>query len=63
MAKVKRSGGQGFGKPLKPPGIDGSFEFEELINGKRILVANVITDPVKGIGGMFRLTKLIPPNS
>jgi hypothetical protein len=25
MAKVKRSGGQGLGKPPKPPGIDGKL--------------------------------------
>ncbi|WP_267145357.1 hypothetical protein [Nostoc commune] len=41
MAKVKRSGGKGFGKPPKLPRIDGSFDFEELVNGKQILVANV----------------------
>ncbi|MEH1998121.1 MAG: hypothetical protein V7L00_04985 [Nostoc sp.] len=55
MAKEKRSGGKGFGKPPKPSDIDDSFEFEELVNGKQILVANAITDPVKGIGDMFRL--------
>ncbi|MEH2378864.1 MAG: hypothetical protein V7K27_08145 [Nostoc sp.] len=56
MAKVKRSSGEGFGKPPKPPRIDDSFDFEELVNGKQILVANVITDVAKGIGDMFRLT-------
>ncbi|MHC5596161.1 MAG: hypothetical protein ACYTXC_09430 [Nostoc sp.] len=55
MAKLKRSGGEGFGKPSKPPGIDGSFDFEELVNGKQILVANVITDATKGIGDMYTL--------
>lgn len=55
MAKVKRTGGEGFGKPPKLPRIDGSFEFEELVNGKQILVANVITDAAKGIGDMFTL--------
>lgn len=34
MTKVKRSGGEGFAKPPKPPDIDGSFNFEELVNGK-----------------------------
>lgn len=50
MAKAKRSGGKGFGKPPKPPYLDNSLDFEELVNGNLILVANVITDETKGIG-------------
>lgn len=55
MAKAKRSGGKGFGKPPLPPGVDSSFDFEGLINGNRILVANAIVDEVKGVGDFYTL--------
>ncbi|BAY80234.1 hypothetical protein NIES25_67220 (plasmid) [Nostoc linckia NIES-25] len=57
MGKVKRSGGKGFGKPPKPPDLDSSFDFEELVNGNQILVANVITNEIKGIGDAFTFIK------
>ena len=55
MASSKRSGGKGFGKPPLPPGVDSSFDFEGLINGNRILVANAIVDEIKGVGDFYTL--------
>lgn len=55
MASSKRSGGKGFGKPPLPPGVDRSFDFEGLINGNLILVANAIVDEVKGVGDFYTL--------
>ena len=55
MASSKRSGGKGFGKPPLPPGVDSSFDFEGLIDGNRILVANAIIDEIKGVGDFYTL--------
>jgi len=57
MAKGKRRGGKGFGKPLKSPHLDSSLNFEELVNGDQILVANVITNEIKGLGDAFTFIK------
>lgn len=55
MAKAKRQGGKGFGKPPKPPSLDKSIDIEGVANGKLILVANVIKDDSAGVGDIFTL--------
>jgi len=57
MAKGKRNGGKEFGKPPKSPYLDNSLDFEELVNGNLILVANVITNEIEGIGDAFTFIK------
>ncbi len=55
MTKKKRSGGKGFGKPTKIPGLNKGFDFDSLLAGRKALVAGPVIDEVKGIGDFFSL--------
>lgn len=55
MTKKKRSGGKGFGRPTKIPGLNKGFDFDSLLAGRQVLVAGSVIDEVKGIGDFFSL--------